>query len=346
MYDVITIGSTTRDVFLKTPEFKVVGSGEFKADAGRAYRTGKAGCFMLGTKLEVSEFAIASGGGGTNAAVCFARQGFRTACVGAVGKDAPGREIIDELEKEGVKPIFQTHERHDTAYSTILVSEGGERTILEHRGANDYLSGEKIDWEEFESGSDGENSDTPERWLYVDSLGGNTELLRLLLEKAKETGRKVAFNPGKRLIKLGKDLWPFLGDIDIFIANEDESAFITGIEYSREREPEIFQKMDELVKGIVVMSKGPRGVEVSDGKNHYTAGIPDSPVVDRTGAGDSFGSGFVSGYIQSGGDIEFSVRLGTANATSVVKHFGAKKGLLKKGEWGDYPKVEVNKTKI
>ena len=171
-------------------------------------------------------------------------------------------------------------------------------------------------------------------------------LLRALLERAEKTGMKVAFNPGKRLIKMGKDLWPLLGKIDIFIANEDESAFITGIEYAREKEPEIFEKMDEIVKGIAVMTKGPRGVEVSDGKTRYSAGIPDSPVKDRTGAGDSFGAGFVSGYIQSGGDIEFAIQLGTANATSVTRYFGAKKGLLKKGEWGDYPKVKVNKIEI
>lgn len=321
-YDVITIGTVTRDVFLKSPDFKIVRNEDL--------RTGVAGCFMLGTKLEVPEVVVASGGGGTNTAVSFARQEFKTACIGSVGDDEIGREVAEELKRENVEPLFEKDANHKTAYSTILVAENGERTILEYRGANDHLNEKEVDWNSLKS-----------EWVYIDSLAGNLELLGHILKWAEKNGAKTAFNPGKRLIKLGEKLWPFLDKIDIFVANEDESAYISGIEYSLEKEPEIFSKMDELVKGIVVMTKGPRGVEVSDGKNHYLAGIPDSPVVDRTGAGDSFGSGFVSGYIQSGGNIERAIRLGTANATSVVKHFGSKKGLLKKGELGNYPDIEV-----
>jgi len=328
-YDIITIGSVTRDVFLKSGDFHVVKNSDLP-DGERSYETGKAGCFMLGTKLEVPEVAIASGGGGTNTAVGFARQGLKTACIARVGDDGTGREIAEELKNEGVNPLFQIDGERDTAYSTILVATDGERTILEYRGANDHFKSEETDWENLKS-----------EWVYIDSLAGDAELLRRILEWAKGNGAKVAFNPGKRLINMGKGLWPLLADIDIFIANEDEFARIVGADRGQKKEPEVFEKMRGIVKGIVVMSKGPKGVEVADGENHYAAGIPDSPVVDRTGAGDSFGSGFVSGYIQSGGDIKFAIQLGTANATSVVRHFGSKKGLLKKGEWGDYPKVEV-----
>jgi len=334
MYDIITIGSVTRDVFLKSGDFHVVNNSDLP-DGGRNRGTGRAGCFMLGTKLEVPEVAIASGGGGTNTAVGFARQGLKTACVARVGDDGVGKEIAAELKEEGVDPLFQIDGGHDTAYSTILVAMDGERTILEYRGANDHFKKEETDWDNLKSG-----------WVYIDSLAGDESLLRLILEWAKRNGTKVAFNPGKRLIALGEGLWPFLAGIDIFIANEDEFARVAGAKYERENEDEIFIKVSGIVKGITVMSKGPRGVEVSDGKRRYFAGVPDSPVVDRTGAGDSFGSGFVSGYIQSGGDIEYAIQLGTANATSVVRYFGSKKGLLKKGDWGGYPKVEVGIKKV
>jgi len=328
MYDIITIGTATRDVFLKSPDFKIFENSDF-SDGMKKFRTGKAGCFMLGTKVEVPEVAITTGGGGTNTAVSFARQGFKVGCMGNVGDDAIGKEIIEELKKEGVEPLLKIDKEHDSAYSTILVAEDGERTILEYRGVNDFMN---------------EKDFTPPggaSWVYIDSLAGDLNLLGKILKWAKDVGAKTAFNPGKQLIKFGKDLWPFLVDIDIFIVNEDEAAYITGIEYSQEKEQEIFSKMNEIVGGIVVMSKGARGVEVLSGDKHYMAGIPDSPVVDRTGAGDSFGSGFVSGYIHSDGDIEYAIQLGTANATSVVKYFGSKRGLLKKDDWGDYPKIEV-----
>ncbi|MFC1756720.1 carbohydrate kinase family protein [Patescibacteria group bacterium] len=106
---------------------------------------------------------------------------------------------------------------------------------------------------------------------------------------------------------------------------------------------EIFKKLDELVDGIVVMTKGSDGVVVSDGKNMYSAGIPESGMVDRTGAGDAFGSAFTAGYIETG-DIVYAIQLGTANATSVLQQMGATNGLLKKGEWGEWTKVEVIKN--
>ncbi|MBU2109398.1 carbohydrate kinase family protein [Patescibacteria group bacterium] len=326
-YDVITIGTVTRDVFLKSGDFEVVKNSN--------YRTGRAGCFVLGTKLEIPKVAIASGGGGTNAAVSFSRQGFKTGCIGRIGNDEIGKEIIEELKQEGVDSLFQIDKEYDTAYSTILVAADGERTILEYRGANDYINEKEIKWNKLKS-----------KWVFIDSLAGNVNLLTKILDWAKQNGIKTAFNPGKRLIKLGIGLHKYLEDIDIFIANEDESAYVAGIEYEEDKEPEIFKKLDEVVKGIVVMTKGPRGVEVSDGKKHYLAGIPDSPILDRTGAGDSFGSGFVAGYIESNSDIEFAIQLGTSNATSVVQYFGAKQGLLKKGEWGKYPKVEVQIKEI
>ena len=100
-----------------------------------------------------------------------------------------------------------------------------------------------------------------------------------------------------------------------------------------------------MVKGIVVMTKGPEGVAVSDGQYRYLAGIPKSGMVDRTGAGDAFASAFVSGYIAKG-EIAHAVQLGTANATAVIQEFGAANGILKKGDWGIWEKVEVRKEKI
>ncbi len=89
------------------------------------------------------------------------------------------------------------------------------------------------------------------------------------------------------------------------------------------------------------MSDGKNGVIVvdKDGKK-YKAGIPDAPAIERTGAGDAFASGFVSEYMRTG-DVSKAIQFGTANATSVVQYFGAKKGILKKGDNGQWPLVKV-----
>ena len=91
--------------------------------------------------------------------------------------------------------------------------------------------------------------------------------------------------------------------------------------------------------GIVAVTKGPAGVTVSDGKNLYRAGtFKEKIIADRTGAGDSFGSGFVAGLMRSQGDIKYAIRLATANATSVVEQVGATEGILTKDQFEQDPR--------
>ncbi|MEK9158079.1 MAG: PfkB family carbohydrate kinase, partial [Patescibacteria group bacterium] len=69
----------------------------------------------------------------------------------------------------------------------------------------------------------------------------------------------------------------------------------------------------------------------------------DVKVIDRTGAGDAFASAFVAEYSRSG-DIPKSIQLATANASSVVTQYGAKAGILRAGDNGPWPLVEVSQT--
>lgn len=315
MYDIITIGSATRDAFFKSKDFKT---------------REREMILPLGAKIAIPEVVFTTGGGGTNTAVTFARQGFKTACVSRVGDDVSGGEVKKGLKDEGIDDFIQVDHIYKTTYCLILVTPEGERTILEYRGVSDYLSEKEIPWEKLKS-----------PWLYLDSLAGKEEILEEAIKWAKNNDTKIAYNPSKKEISWGKKLHQYLNEVDIFIVNEDEAADVVEIKYSQENENKIFEKLDEIVKGIVVMSRGSRGVTVSDGKKKYSAGVPDAPVIDRTGAGDAFGSGFVCGYIQSGGNIEYAIQLGTANATSVVEYFGAKMGILKKDDWGKYGKIEV-----
>ena len=79
---------------------------------------------------------------------------------------------------------------------------------------------------------------------------------------------------------------------------------------------------------VVVISDGPNGVVATDGKTIVSAGMyEDVPVLDRTGAGDAFGSGFLSQYAQ-GKSLRDSIVFASANSTSVVQYIGAKEGIL------------------
>jgi ribokinase len=323
MYDIITFGSATRDIFVTGKKFQVVEDEKFVTQKGL--------CVPLGSKIDVEQIFFAMGGCGANTAVTFARQDFRVVYCGQIGQDAGGREIKRIFTQEGVgTELIQETNQWPTPYSIILSLPEVGRSILVSRGASHYLSEKDIDWQRLNS-----------RWFYVASLAGPcSKVFEPVIKYAKEKNIHLAINPGRFQLQGDglKILKSALEYIDILICNQEEAALLTEIPY--EQEKEIFQKLDKEVKGIVVMTKGPKGVVVSDGQNLYSAGIPESDLVDRTGAGDAFGSGFVAGWIEKQ-DIAYAIQLGTANATACLQELGAVNGLLKKGEWGPWPKVEV-----
>ncbi len=325
-FDVITIGSATKDIFLN-----VEAEGVQKLDN---FKTGEAICFGLGSKIQINKINFTSGGGGTNQAVTYARQGYKTACVGVVGQDFNGTEILEELKKENIDTsFFQVHSDDHTAYSVILVSRGGERTILSYKGEGQHLDVNQIPFEKMNS-----------KWVSLDSLGGRFDVLEGIVRWANEKRVKIAANPGNKELEHGLEkLRPMLKNFSIVIMNKEEASNLTGVSYQKEED--IFKFMDEIVDGIFVMTKGNEGVSVSDGKNIYSAGVPDSPVIERTGAGDAFTAGFVSEFIRSE-DISKSIQFATANASSVVMFPGGKEGVLRKDDPGKFPLIDVDIKQI
>jgi ribokinase len=97
------------------------------------------------------------------------------------------------------------------------------------------------------------------------------------------------------------------------------------------------ETLEELVRHglhycpVVIVSDGPNGVVASDGKTIVRAGMyEDVKVIDRTGAGDAFASGFLSQWAL-GRSLKDSIIFASANSTSVVTMVGAKAGILHKG---------------
>jgi len=322
-FDVITIGSASRDVFLNTSDFTIVD--------GKQFVTGEGLCLPSGVKIEIKKVVFATGGGGTNTAVTFARQGLKTACIGVIGSDINGAAIIEELARENVDTeYFQRHNDDMTAYSVILVQDGGERTILSYKGEGQHFQASIVPFDQLKS-----------KWLFLDSLGGHYDLLTAAVDWAKNNNVKIATNPGSKELQHGLEkLKPLLQAASIVSMNQQEAGTLLGKDY--QDVDGIFQAMDDIVKGVFVMTRGHDGVIVSDGTNRWSAGVPDSPIIERTGSGDAFISSFVSEYIRSG-DISKSIQLATANASSVVTQYGGKAGILKKGDIGPWPLVEVSK---
>lgn len=309
-YDIITFGSATRDVYMQSAHFRGV------RDTRSITR--KAIHLALGTKLDIPHILFETGGGGTNTAASFARLGFKTAVVTQIGKDdARGREIVRTLKHEGVDTRFIRESRSGgTAYSMLLQNPKGERTILVYRGVSAKFSDRTIPWRRVRN----------TKWFYITTLGGNIPLLKKLVRFANRNKIHVALNPGRTEIAAGyRKLKPILAGCTVVLLNREEASQLTGMRY--ERVNAMFKKLCFGLPGVVVITEGRRGALVADNDYQYVAKTHTIRVKDTTGAGDSFGAGFVAGYLRTKGDVAYALQFGIENAESVLQQVGAKNGL-------------------
>ena len=308
-FDIVTMGAATRDMFLTSDRF------ETKRDARAP--DGLDACLPLGSKIELNNIFFATGGGATNAAVTFARFGLKTACITRLGDDPGGREVLDQLKRQDISVRgVQLDKKNYTAYSIILLAGAGSRAILVARGASQQLDGKSIAWDKLKSG-----------WLYVTSLAGNAQLLGAVFKQAKRQHTRVAWNPGNGEIEQGFDkLLPWLMQSDVLIMNREEAA---GLADKSPRDlTGICKTLGSLPRLCLIVTDGAHGAYAHARGLTWFAPPLKGKVVNTTGAGDAFGSGFLAALLKDG-DIQTGLQAGTLNAFGVVSHMGAKAGILK-----------------
>ncbi len=320
MYDIITIGSATKDVFIIAKGSKLIKSKKFKTGIGE--------CFTHGLKIEIQDIQFATGGGATNTAYTFSNFGLKTSVVSRIGHDIYGSEIMHILAANNINTTNLVMDKsHKTGYSTTLVSAGGDRTILVYRGASDNFSVQDFNWPKLKS-----------KWFYISSLGGNLTVLKKIFAHGKNNNIKIAWNPGSKELKLGKaKLKSLIKQASIFNINFEEAQKIIGKKDIKQM-MKIFAKM---TKAYVIITDGAKGAYLTDGIVIYKANSLDSKAVNTTGAGDAFGAGFCAGMILKS-DWDYALRLAVLNSDGVIQLSGAKNGLLTK-----LPnKKDLNKVKI
>lgn len=305
---ILSIGAAVQDVFLShSEEFKPVTDKSLHEQVMQ---------LEMGAKADVNNIDFATGGGATNASVTFSRQGLHALFMGTVGQDPAGHAVLDDLDKESVDSRHISYSKKlNTGYSVLLLAPNGERTILTYRGASTHYDIKHFDLSTVEAD-----------WLYVSSMAGSMDVLAAIFDQAKEMGMKIFFNPGKGELKQSAKLKGLLEDVDVLSVNSDEAGTIVE-----------GKDLEELTRhllnyvSVAIVSDGPNGVVASDGTTIVRAGMyEDVKVVDRTGAGDAFGSGFLSQWAL-GRTLSESVIFASANSTSVVTKIGAKAGILHQG---------------
>ena len=283
----------------------------------------------------------------------FKKLGYDVSFFGKVGDDSAGKSILDELSSLGINTTqAKITKQHGTANSYVIPSLEGDRMVFAYRGANTSVLDDDLPKDLIKDCD----------FVYVTSLSkASAARLPKIVNLASEHNAKVAINPGISQLVLGSGfLKDALHGIDILILNLDEAKqfmfslvtvdddFKNAINISSHKvsnEQSIdrkinYEDMHFSLKRFIreILRMGPTTVVVTDGANGVYVGTSSTlyfqesmkvPVTNTLGAGDSFGSSFVSG-IYSGKTIEESIKWGLINSASVIGFPDAKTGILEK----------------
>ncbi|MBI4121756.1 MAG: carbohydrate kinase family protein [Parcubacteria group bacterium] len=304
-YDVIAIGDATMDMFLG---LNTAGS--------RACKLDKTECVLqlsYADKIEADYQEFATGGNSANLAVGAARLGLRTAFYTVLGQDEIGDVLQHAIEREGVSPEYILRQKGPTNFHVALTHQG-ERTIIIYHNKRVYKL-PKL---------------KPSAWVYYSSMGDGFERLHpALIKHVKANKVKLGFNPGTIQLKAGlKRLQPILDVTEVLIVNEEEAHRLLGLKHDGIDFKALLTKLYQAGPRQVVVTDGPNGAYAYDGRTFWFMPVFEVPVIERTGAGDSFSTGVVSA-LAKGNPLSEALRWGAFNSASVIQQVGPQKGLLK-----------------
>ena len=307
-HSVVALGKATQDLFVTCASVFVPHLGQ----GGRVL------ALPLGAKLDLDDVVLTTGGNAANAATTFARQGLTSVFLWALGDDEGSRVILSSLEADRVDISHVLIEPGRVAsLSVILLSPSGERTILNHRGSRPTDGSQRIDLRPIADAD----------WLYASSLAGDLGLLADALKIAGAAGTRVLLNPAGSELQQRPTLLSLLPRCDLLAMNADEARLLLG---SHEGDAgTLATALAGLGPGALV-TDGAQGAAFSDRAGVVTVHT-DGPVplvVDTTGTGDAFASGFLSRYAE-GASIRECMEFAAANAVNVLRLLGAKTGILR-----------------
>ena len=294
-------------------------------------------CFFnihLGDKIYVNKVDFMTGGGASNASVTFARGGQKAYFMGLIGCDPAASACLASFTAEGVNTKYISYtKRYNTDYSTMLLAPSGERTILTYRGCGAHLKPKHFDLTKVDDHID---------WIYLTSTVGHFDILRPLLEEARKRNIKVAWNPGGAELAHPDKLKELLPYVEILSINKEEAQKIA----AGDTVEELLRQLRQYCP-VVIITDGTNGAMATDSNETIRAGLyhPNEKPVDRTGAGDSFCSGFTLKYALGKG-IREAIYYASANSASVVTKIGAKPGIMRAGEDANLDPMELEEVQL
>lgn len=310
-YDVVGLGSAIVDAITHADDAFVE---EWGIDKGGMTLIDEQRAHLLYDAMGPA--AETSGGSAANTVAGVASFGGRAAFIGTVRDDQLGEIFRHDIRACGVDyDVPAGTEGPSTARCLILVTPDAQRSMSTYLGISSLVDPANVD----------EALVASSKVVYCEGylwdMPQTIEAIKKAFDRAREAGGKVSFalSDGLCVERHREDFLRLVDErVDILFANEHEICSL----YPGHG----FEDAIEDVRNhceIAVLTRSEQGSVVVTADE--TLRIPAEPteVLDTTGAGDLYASGFLFGYTQ-GLDLTTCARLGSAAAAEVISHLGAR----------------------
>lgn len=242
-----------------------------------------------------------AGGKGLNQSTALARAGANIRHIGRIGED--GLFLKEGLAADGADVSGIVVGDVPTGHAIIQVADDGENAIVLFGGANQAWDSSDIDRV---IGA----SKAGDVLLLQNEINGMAELM----EKAAVAGMRLALNPAP----MGPEVLEYpLEKLSWLVVNEIEGRELSGLEEDEAIVTELRRRFPDTV---VVMTLGKKGAIRADEGGLIRSHFPDvGPIVDTTGAGDTFMGYWLAGEVEGLGAEEGLRRACAAGALAVTR---------------------------
>jgi ribokinase len=233
---------------------------------------------LPGETISSVSFARNAGGKGANQAAALAKAGLEVFMAGKVGRD--GEFLLQILHSYGVDTSNVSVYEGSTGNALIQVDKNGQNSIVLYAGGNGDIRLSEVEniVSLFESG---------DYLVMQNEIAHTKEIITL----AKKRGLKIHLNPSPYNETI--ETLP-LEDVDCFFVNELEGASLAGLPKNSPFSDTLDALTQRFPKAEIVLTAGKNGAYYGWGSVRENAAIVDSPVIDTTGAGDTFAGYFLA----------------------------------------------------
>jgi len=269
----------------------------------------------LKNKIKIEK--IEAGGSVANTMAGIAYLNGNSFFIGKISSDRFGKIYKQGLEKINVHfSYIEKNENLATGASIIFITPDSERTMCTYLGISTKLSAEDIN----------EHYIKDSKLIFLEGYlwdkGTTEEMFKKIINLAKKNNIKIAMSLSdifcvnrhrEDFLKLLQD------DLDILFGNENEINALTN-------KKSLFEGIKELQKlnKLIIITRGEKGsLAILKNEMVNCDSVKVDKILDLTGAGDLFASGFLKEYLDKS-NIKKCLQTGSELAAKIIQKIGAR----------------------